>query len=736
MSSTDQGHTFEGVISSVKFKNEENGYAVLEIVDDDGGELTAVGILSLFEPGERVCVHGTLVDHPTYGLQMKVENCETVMPQDLVGIERYLGSGLIKGVGPATAKLIVKHFGRETLDIMNYAPHRLEEIPGIGAVKSAKIAESFREQQEMRNTMVFLQGHGVSPLLSVKIYRQYGDATRTLVTENPYRLAREIDGIGFLIADRIGRQLGMEKDHEERIRAGILYTVNRATEFGHVCLPEDTLISETEKLLDAGRAPIERMVEQMRVEGSLIEQTADGNTFLYEAAMLENERYTAERLNEIAAQEPDIVEDLEGWIRQAEEKLGIKLAGEQYQAVSKALQSPLCVITGGPGTGKTTILRVILDILLAAGITCLLGAPTGRAARRMQDATGEDAKTIHRMLEYISDDNGPGYFNRNEDYPLDADVIIIDECSMVDLFLMNRLLRAVPRGARLILVGDQDQLPSVGPGNVLHDIIDSGVADCIMLHEIFRQAAESLIVMNAHRINEGEYPDLRARDKDFFFERQPTAQKAAQSVVELCRRRLPSFTGLSVFTGIQVLAPMRKGDAGVNTLNLMLQEALNPAESGKPQLQIGHTVFRIGDKVMQTKNDYRIKWTRDGEEGEGVFNGESGIIRFIEEEEKTILVELDDGRMVQYEFEDCDHLSIAYAISVHKSQGSEYDVIVMPICGGAPMLMTRNLLYTALTRAKKMVVLVGSEQSICRMVDNDRIAKRYGCLLQRLRGEM
>ena len=736
MSREDQENAFEGVITSVKFKNEDNGYAVLEITDDDGGELTAVGILSLFEEGERVRVHGVYTEHPTYGIQMKVDNCETVMPSDLVGIERYLASGLVKGVGPATAHLIVRHFGKESLDVMNYAPHRLEEIPGIGAVKSAKIAESFRQQQEMRNTMVFLQGHGVTPLLSVKIYKQYGDATKLLVTENPYRLAEEIDGIGFVIADRIGRQLGKEKDDEQRIRAGILYTMNRATEFGHVCLPREILVQEAQKLLDADSAPIERMVEELEIGQYLIPQTVGGDTWLYEASMLENERYTAERLLQIAGQGEDETDDPEGWIRGAEEALGIELAEEQHQAVLSALRSPLCVITGGPGTGKTTILRVVLEILEAQGIQVLLAAPTGRAARRMQDATGREAKTVHRMLEYMSDDNGPGYFNRNQEYPLDADVIIIDECSMVDLFLMNRLLRAVPRGARLVLVGDQDQLPSVGPGNVLRDIIGSGAADCVMLHEIFRQARESLIVTNAHRINEGRYPKLHVRDRDFFFERQATAQKAAQSVVELCRRRLPAFTGQDVFTGIQVLAPMRKGEAGVNSLNEMLQEAINPPEAGKPQIQVGRTVFRNGDKVMQTKNNYRIKWRRGDEEGEGVFNGESGMIRMIDEEEKSLLVELDDGRFVEYAFEDLDEVSIAYAISVHKSQGSEYDVVVMPVLGGAPMLMTRNLLYTALTRAKKMVVLVGSEQSICRMVDNDRIAQRYGCLLQRLRGDV
>ncbi|MBP3372237.1 MAG: ATP-dependent RecD-like DNA helicase [Clostridia bacterium] len=735
MRAADTTNTFEGVITGVVYKNDENGYAVLEVTDDDGSELTAVGILSLFEPGERVCMRGEYVEHPVYGEQMKVEHCETILPTDLVGIERYLGSGLVKGIGPATAKSIVYHFGKDTLDIMLYAPHRLEEIPGIGAVKCAKIAESFRAQQQMRDTMVFLQGHGVSPLFSVKIYKQYGEAAKTLIQDNPYRLADEIDGIGFLTADRIGRNLGIAEDDDRRMTAGLVFALVRAMDSGHVCLPQDQLLREAMRLLQVDEAPLERALSMMLITGSLVQQLMGDQVYIYRPVMLESERYVAQRLVEIARQGQDYVRDAAIRIESAERKLGIELAPAQRVAVEKALSSPLCVITGGPGTGKTTILRVVLEVLESIDQIPALAAPTGRAAKRMQEATGYEARTVHRLLEYMNGDGGNAYFNRNEDNPIDADVVIVDECSMVDLFLMHRLLRALPHGARLVLVGDRDQLPSVGPGNVLRDIIESGAADCTMLTEIFRQAQESLIVVNAHRINDGEYPELFNRKSDFFFERQNNASAAAQSVVELCRKRLPGFVGLDVFSGIQVLAPMKKGEVGVNNLNLLLQAALNPSSFGKNELKVGTTTFREGDKVMQTKNNYKIEWMRGSDFGEGVFNGDMGVIRSIDTEAKTLVVVLDDGREVEYAFEDCDQLDMAYAISVHKSQGSEYPVVVMPICGGAPMLMTRNLLYTALTRAKRMVMLVGSERSICAMVDNDRIDTRYGCLKQRLQEE-
>ncbi len=732
MSEEKDNSIIEGVITAVVYKNDDNGYAVVEVTDDDGGEITAVGILSLFEVGERVSMRGRYVEHPTYGQQFKVESCETILPTDLAGIERYLGSGLVKGIGPSTAKAIVYHFGRDTLDIMMYAPHRLEEIPGIGAVKCAKIAESFREQQQMRDTMVFLQGHGVSPLYSVKIYKQYGDASRKLIEDNPYRLADEIEGIGFLSADRIGRSLGIDDEDDRRVTAGLSYTLVRAMDYGHVCLPQEKLKEDAMRLLNVGQQSVERALSVLLINGALVQQRVDDVDYIYRPVMLESERYTARRLCEIAQQEPDVVPDADERIARAEKKLSLDLADAQREAVRRALTSPLCVITGGPGTGKTTILRAVLEVLESLELDVLLAAPTGRAAKRMQEATGREASTIHRMLEYMSGDGGAASFNRDEDYPLDADVVIVDECSMVDLFLMNRLLRALPQGARLILVGDRDQLPSVGPGNVLRDVIDSKIADCTMLTQIFRQAQESLIVVNAHRINDGEYPELFNRKSDFFFERQPSATAAAQSVVELCQRRLPSFTGLDVFDGIQVLAPMKKGDAGVNRLNALLQQALNPKTHDKDELVVGQNVFRRGDKVMQVKNNYHIEWTRGDDFGEGVYNGDMGVVSRIDREERSLYVTLEDEREVCYAFDECDQLQIAYAVSVHKSQGSEYPVVVMPICGGAPMLMTRNLLYTALTRAKRMVVLVGSERSICAMVDNNRIDTRYGCLRQRL----
>nr|WP_197714784.1 ATP-dependent RecD-like DNA helicase [Maliibacterium massiliense] len=721
------------MISRIVYRNEDNGFSVLEIDPGAGDETTAVGNLAFVEAGERVRLWGEWVSHNEYGQQLKVTEYETVLPTDMVGMERYLGSGMVKGIGPSTAQRIVQHFGMEAMDIMLYAPQRLTEISGIGPVKCAQIAESFREQHQMRDVMVFLQGHGVSPLYAVKIYKRYGEQARDMVQENPYRLTEDIEGIGFLSADRIGRSLGIAPDASQRLEAGLTYMLQRAQEFGHVCLPQEELVQKSAQLLEADIAAVERALSQMLITRRLVLQQLEAGPFIYRPVMLEAEQDAAFRLARLArAGRGAGAQDVAARIARKEEARGITLADGQRMAIQRALTAPLAVITGGPGTGKTTVLDFLLDVLQEEGLEVLLCAPTGRAAKRMSDATGREACTIHRLLEYASGEGAQARFNRNEEYPLEADVVVVDECSMVDLWLMSRLLRALAAGTRLILVGDANQLPPVGPGNVLEDIIASGAAESTELTEIFRQAQQSLIVVNAHRIHHGEQPELHAKDKDFFFERKNNAADIARTTVDLCARRIPGFLDVDPMRDIQVLAPMKKGEAGVINLNRMLQEALNPPDTQKHEKRVGALVLREGDKVMQMRNNYHIAWMRGAARGEGVFNGDMGVIAYIDHQEQAITVELDDGRSVAYDFAEADQLDIAYAASVHKSQGSEFPVVVLPLAGGAPMLMTRNLLYTAVTRATRMVMVVGREETVCAMVGNNRIVRRYGALRERL----
>ncbi len=727
-----QPRQIEAVMEETVFRNEENGYSVVQM--RMGREsVTVVGVLPSLAAGEQVLLEGQWVEHPQYGRQWKATACEIRKPTTLLGIERYLGSGLIHGVGPATAKLLVAEFGKMTLDVLSEHPERLTEVSGIGPKRAKQIGESFREQYAAREAMVFLQSYGVSPSLAVKISRVYGADAQRKIRENPYRLMDDIEGVGFLTADRIALSLGIPPDSEYRLRSGIKYVLMEAAAGeGHTYLPRSVLLAAAGKALRVAPETLENPLDALIFAREIIRAEIDG---LAEDALLLAPYYYAE--NEIArylsllmgAAQTAFDPAVRSQIRDFERENHIQFSENQRRAVSEAVRRGLLVITGGPGTGKTTIINCILSLL---GENVLLAAPTGRAAKRMSEATGHEAKTLHRLLEFAGEE---GKFQRDEQNPLDASCVIVDEMSMVDAFLMRALLRALKPGCKLILVGDADQLPSVGAGNVLGDILQSGVIPSVRLTDIFRQAEESLIVLNAHRINRGEAPILNRRDSDFFFERRPLADDAGQAIVGLCEKRLPAFLRSEApIRDIQVLSPTKKGGAGVYQLNLLLQSALNPPSARKRELAYGGNVFREGDKVMHIRNNYQLAWKTDGgEEGEGVFNGDVGFVTRVDPQERTVEVLYDDERAVAYDYQQLEELELAYCLSVHKSQGSEFPCVVMPVVGGPPRLLTRNLFYTALTRARKLVVLVGREDAIEAMVRNDHVAMRYTTLLQRLR---
>ena len=723
----------EAIVEDTIFRNEENGYTVMEA--RVGREsITVVGTLPALAPGEQVALQGAWIEHPQYGKQWKATACEIKKPTTLLGIERYLGSGLIRGMGPATAKLLVQEFGKRTLDILSEHPEQLTQVPGIGRKRAAQLAESFREQYAAREAMVFLQSYGVPPNLAVKISKLYGADAQRKIRENPYRLIDDIEGVGFVTADRIALSLGIPQDSPFRLQAGLKYALQEAAGGeGHTFLPKEMLL--------------ERAARALRVSGELLIHQLDVLLFAREIISLDVAGQHAMLLSPYFYAEKEIARYLglllrgkktggdsavEKKIRTFERDHHIQFSENQRRAVSEAVQRGLLVITGGPGTGKTTIINCILSLL---GKGVFLAAPTGRAAKRMSEATGHEAKTLHRLLEFGGEE---GRFQRDEQNPLDCDCVIVDEMSMVDVFLMRSLLRALKPGTRLILVGDADQLPSVGAGNVLGDILKSGVIPSVRLTDIFRQSEESLIVLNAHRINHGEAPILNKKDSDFFFERKFTPEQAAEAIVGLCQRRLPAFLhSADPARDIQVLSPTKKSGAGVHQLNGMLQAALNPPGPGKQEITYGDTVFRTGDKVMHIKNNYQLPWREDsGAEGEGVFNGDVGFITQVDPQDRIVTVRFDDERTVEYDYQQLEEMELAYCLSVHKSQGSEFPCVVMPVVGGPPRLLTRNLFYTALTRAKKMVVLVGKEEYIAEFVRNNHIAARYTTLLQRLREEI
>ena len=725
---------FEGAVDGIVYRNSVNGWTVASIrLDGSKGSIAAVGVMPLLSVGQHAIFDGDLTEHATYGRQIRVSSYEATRPQTRSGVEKFLASGLVKGVRAATAKQIVDYFGARALDVLESEPERLTEVPGIGRKKAAMIARSFAEQNGLRGALIFLQEYGLSPNMAMKVYRAYGDMTERVVKENPYRLADEIQGVGFRTADEIAMKLGFGRESEFRIRSGIKYALSEAAEgMGHMYLPRPVLEEQACRMLNAEAALVDRELKALLLEDQLIGERVGEDDAIYLPRCHRAERDTARailRLKKSIRPAKLSQEQLLSELSEYEASEGVQLCQQQREAVLAAAMEGMCVITGGPGTGKTTSINLIIRVLERLGDVELC-APTGRAAKRMSEATGRPARTLHRLLEYGGEGMG---FQRNDDNPLDADAVIVDEMSMVDIFLMRALMKALRPGTRLILVGDADQLPSVGAGNVLRDLIASEALRVVRLTEIFRQAGESQIVVNAHRINRGEYPIIRARQTDFFLERRESAVQASESVVALVSTRLPNYMGFDALRDIQVMAPMKRGDGGVYSLNALLQAALNPARPEVPQLTRGQTVFRRGDKVMQVRNNYDLTWTRDGEDGDGVFNGDIGYIAAVDPRERALTVEFDDGRVAEYDEGLLDDLELAYCMSVHKSQGSEFDAVVLPLISGPPMLMTRNLLYTAVTRAKRLVVIVGRESCVRQMVDNNRILHRYSALDRRLK---
>lgn len=727
-----------GYVEHIVFRNADNGYTVMNFISDEK-EVTCVGIFSTVAEGENLELVGEYTEHSTYGKQFKVEDFEAKEPEDLISIERYLGSGAISGVGLALAARIVRRFKEDTFRIIEEEPERLVEIKGISQRKAQEIAEQVEEKRELRQAMLFLQKYGISLTLAVKIYKAYGQEVYGIVKENPYKLADDIQGVGFRIADEIATRVGIRTDSDFRIRSGILYALIQAAGEGHTYLPKEELTRRSCELLGVSKEAIEKHYMDLAIERKLmLKEKEQEQIQVYAASYYYMESNTAMMLKSlnVSYDVPDM--EIEQRIRKIEKKNEMELDALQIDAVKEAVKNGLLVITGGPGTGKTTTINTIIKYFELEGLDIFLAAPTGRAAKRMSETTGYEARTIHRMLELNGGIEGVEGFERNEQNPLETDVIIIDEMSMVDINLMHSLLKAVLAGTRLILVGDVNQLPSVGPGCVLKDIIDSGQCNVVKLTKIFRQATQSDIVVNAHKINRGEPVTLDNKSMDFFFLKRYDADVIISVLIQLIKQKLPKFVQADIYD-IQVLTPMRKGLLGVERLNRILQEYLNPPEKSKKEKEYGDSVFREGDKVMQTKNNYQLEWEISSkygltiDKGTGVFNGDMGIIREINDYGEYMSIEFDEGRKVEYPFKLLEELDLAYAITIHKSQGSEYPAVVIPLLSGPRMLMNRNLLYTAVTRARKCVTLVGDEKTFHNMEGNIAEQKRYSGLCERLR---
>ena len=726
-----------GYVEHIIYRNADNGYTVLNLVSGED-EITCVGIFSAIAEGENIEAQGEYTEHPTYGQQFKVTSFEEKAPEDEEAIERYLGSGAIKGIGLAMAARIVRRFKEDTFRIIEEEPERLAEIKGISNRKAMEIASQVNEKRDLRQAMIFLQQYGITMNLAVKVYQAYGQDVYGIIRENPYRLADDIDGVGFWTADEIAARVGIRMDSDFRVRSGILYTLLQASGEGHTYLPETELTPRASKLLNVTAEQVEKQYMDLAIERKIILKQMEDQTQIYAASFYYMEANTATMLKRLNVSYDVSDAEIEQRIRGIEKKSGMTLDEHQVTAVKEAVRNGLLVITGGPGTGKTTTINTIIRYFELEGLEIFLAAPTGRAAKRMSETTGFEARTVHRMLELNGGAEGSGGFERDESNPLEADVIIVDEMSMVDISLMYSLLKAISVGTRLILVGDVNQLPSVGPGSVLRDIIQSHACNVVMLTKIFRQASTSDIIVNAHKINHGEEVILDNKSMDFFFLKRYDADVIINVVLQLIKQKLPKFVDATPYD-IQVLTPMRKGLLGVERLNGILQRYMNPPANDKVEKEYGSTVFREGDKVMQTKNNYQLAWeirTKFGltvDKGLGIFNGDMGIIRQINDFAEQMIIEFDEGRMVEYPYKLLDELELAYAITIHKSQGSEYPAVVIPLLSGPMMLMNRNLLYTAVTRARKCVTLVGNEVTFQQMIRNTSQQKRYSGLCDRLK---
>lgn len=728
-----------GFVENIVFKSEDTGYVVCRIRTDKD-LVSAVGTVPFIKEGQNVKLTGYWTVHKQFGNQFNIQDYEEVLPNSLDGIEKYLSAGIIHGIGPVTAKKIIQRFGEDTLDIMENHIERLMEIEGVGEKKFQIIYESYIEQQGLKDIVLYFGKHGVTNNQCIKIYKKFGPNAKQIVSNNPYILSEEISGIGFRTADRIAMSIGVEKASEFRIQSAIKYVMNQFCSSGNTYMPKNNIIEECEKILLISKDLIKKNIYDMSAQQKIILEKVNDIEVGFLLQYYYCELGVTSKIITLGLQQiPTINSDVDFEINVFEKEHEIEFAPSQREAIAGAFNNGIEIITGGPGTGKTTIIRAIIHIYENNGMKVILGAPTGRAAKRMTESTGREAKTIHRLLEMGISEDDESVFEKGEASPLDCDVIIIDEASMIDIMLMQSLLKAIKLGTRLIIVGDVDQLPSVGPGNVLKDLIESEYIKVVRLKEIFRQGKESLIVVNAHKINQGEMPVLNQKDKDFFFINENDQDKILNTIIDLMNRRLPKFnTSWDKLKDIQVLTPMRKGILGVNNLNIRLQEIFNPPAQDKKERTSRDMIFREGDKVMQTKNNYSLKWIRvngfgEDNEGVGVFNGDLGFIESIDEESKVLTIVFDDERKVIYDFNTLDELELAYATTIHKSQGSEFKVVILPVFMGSPFLMNRNLLYTGITRAKQLVVVVGFQKALMYMINNTNSIERYSALQHRIK---
>lgn len=732
--------TIQGYVEKIVYRNQENGYTVLSLTGEDD-DITCVGSFPFINEGEYVELQGNYISHQIYGDQFQVQSYDIKEPEDMMSMERYLGSGAVKGIGVALAARIVRKFKEDTFRIIEQEPERLAEVKGISIAKAQEIGTQFEDKKDLRDAMLFLQKYGITNNLAVKIYKQYGSRMYEVLRENPYKLADDISGVGFRIADEIASKVGIGGDAEFRIKAGVLYVLLQASQSGNVYLPIDSLIAKTAQMLIIEPDKIEKHIMDMMIDKRVVIKEIDDKKVVYSTNYYYSELNVARMLHDLNEQYDVGIDEIIDRVKKIEKIEKIELDEMQRDAVVEAVRNGVLVITGGPGTGKTTTINTIIKFFEAEGLDFLLAAPTGRAAKRMSETTGYEAQTIHRLLELSGapdDSNSRLNFERNEENPLEADAIIIDEMSMVDISLMNALLRAITVGTRLILVGDVNQLPSVGPGNVLKDVITSNAFHVVKLNKIFRQAKESDIIVNAHKINKGEPITLDNKSRDFFMLKRDDVTVIIQVMLTLIKYKMPKYVNAKPYD-IQVLTPMRKGELGVDRLNQVLQMYLNPVETGKREKEISGRIFREGDKVMQIKNNYQIEWECKSqfglsfEKGTGVFNGDTGIIKEINLYSEIITVVFDEIRYVEYSFQQADELELAYAITIHKSQGSEYPAVIIPVLSGPKMLLHRNLLYTAVTRAKSCVTLVGSSSVVQSMIDNVSEQERYTSLDTRLK---